>query len=117
MSFSQTNPGSLSTAKELLLYGFLYLVGVTAITFMYFAADKRKARRGVWRVPEATLLWLCAIGGSIGGGLAIWGLRHKCSKPSFMLPYYLIVALQLVAIAAFLWIGPKKLLDFLSASY
>lgn len=80
----------------------IYLLAISAITFCQFGWDKYKARRGKWRTPEATLLSLCLIGGSIGGGLAIWLFRHKCSKKRFMRVFYGIVALQVVGAAVVL---------------
>ena len=35
-----------------------WLVVINLLTFVLFGQDKRKARRGAWRIPEATLmLW------------------------------------------------------------
>lgn len=63
------------------------------MVFLVYAADKDKARRGRWRIPEATLLWLALLGGSAGALVAIYGVRHKRRKPRFALG----VPLMLVA--------------------
>lgn len=60
----------------------LYLVYNTVV-FLVYAVDKWKARRGRWRVSEATLLWLALLGGAAGALLAIYLVRHKTKKPVF----------------------------------
>lgn len=56
---------------------FYYITAINAITFLVYGIDKYKAKRGKWRVPESTLLWLALIGGSIGAylGMRMWHLR------------------------------------------
>ena len=41
----------------------VFLVVVSFITFCVYAADKKKAKKGAWRVPEKTLLCLSFFGG------------------------------------------------------
>ena len=48
---------------EALLY---YLIVINVVTFLLYGIDKWKAKKGSWRISEATLLILAAIGGSIG---------------------------------------------------
>ena len=59
---------------EALLY---YLIVTNVVTFLVYGIDKWKAKKGSWRISEATLLILAAIGGSIGAllGMKIW--HHK----------------------------------------
>lgn len=42
-----------------------YLVLINVITFLIYGIDKLKAKKGKWRIPEATLLILAILGGSI----------------------------------------------------
>ena len=73
-----------------------YLVLVNAAAFLLMLADKLKARKGAWRIPEATLIGIAAIGGSLG---AICGMnlsRHKTKHPKFYIGLPLIFALQIV---------------------
>ena len=65
---------------ELLVY---YLVAINVVTFVIYGADKWKARRGRWRIPEAALLWLAVLGGSPAALLAMWLFRHKTKHNKF----------------------------------
>lgn len=55
----------------------IYLAGVNLVTMVLFAVDKIRAKRGEWRVPEATLLILCLAGGAPAGMLTMAIARHK----------------------------------------
>ncbi len=61
----------------------LYLLLINVVTFATYSADKWKAQHYRTRIPEATLLLLAAIGGSVGALLAIWLFRHKTKHPRF----------------------------------
>ena len=37
-------------------YIYYYLLAVNILAFVLFGADKQKARRNAWRIPEKTLL-------------------------------------------------------------
>jgi uncharacterized membrane protein YsdA (DUF1294 family) len=79
-----------------------YLAFINATAFVVFAWDKYRARNGMWRVPERTLLILAGIGGSpamIGGQYA---LRHKTWKEPFRTRLLMIAGLQAIAIIALL---------------
>ena len=77
-----------------------YLLAVNLLTFVTYGIDKYKARHNRWRIPEATLLLLAALGGSIGALLAMRLLRHKTQHKKFRYGVPAILIIQL-AIAAF----------------
>lgn len=61
----------------------VYLIALAAIsfvTFIVYAVDKWKAKRGVWRISEKALLLLSFFGGAAGGYLAMNMVRHKTKK-------------------------------------
>ena len=62
---------------------FSYLVIVNALGFLLMLVDKRKAKTNRSRIPERTLLSVCAIGGSVGGLLGMYLLRHKTRHVRF----------------------------------
>lgn len=69
----------------------LWYIGISAVTFAAFAWDKFQAQAGGWRTRETTLHTLSLLGGWPGGLLAMQLLRHKTSKLSFQLLFWLAV--------------------------
>lgn len=85
--------------KMMLIY---YLLAVNVLTFIVYGVDKWKARRGHWRVPEATLMGLAALGGSVGAWLAMQLFRHKTQKKKFRYGVPALFVLQVAAVVLFL---------------
>ena len=76
----------------------LYLLIVNAVAFLLMLIDKQKARRKLWRIPEATLLLSAAIGGSIGALAGMYTFRHKTKHLEFTLGVPAILAAQIAAV-------------------
>ena len=76
-----------------------YLV-INVVSFVMYGADKKKAERGQWRIPEATLLLTGALGGGVGSALAMKSFRHKTKKPKFLVfvPVFIILHCFIVAV-------------------
>lgn len=55
----------------------VYLAVLNLVTFCLYGADKRRAKKGQWRIPEKTLLILPLLGGSVGGILGMAVFHHK----------------------------------------
>ena len=79
-------------------YLYLYLLIINALSFLFMLIDKRKAIKNRWRIPERTLLGLCAIGGSLGGLLAMRLFRHKTLHPQFSIGIPILLAVHVVAL-------------------
>lgn len=81
------------------------------VSFGIYGFDKRAARRGDQRVPEATLHGIDLIGGIAGGLLGQGVFRHKTRKESFVITTGLIAtghfaALALLALGFWHFPGP-----------
>ena len=50
---------------------------LSLLAFILYGADKHKAKRGLWRIPEKTLLLASFLGGALGGLAAMQIFRHK----------------------------------------
>ena len=76
----------------------LYLLIVNVTGFVLMLVDKAKARRDVWRISEATLMTVAAIGGSVGSLLGMYAVRHKTRHPKFTvgIPAILIAQIALI---------------------
>ncbi len=79
----------------------IYLFIINAAGFLLMLADKYKAKKGLWRVPEATLMTTAALGGSIGCLLGMRVARHKTLHKKFTWGIPAILIAQ-VALAVFL---------------
>jgi uncharacterized membrane protein YsdA (DUF1294 family) len=79
----------------------ILLLALNVITFFVYGIDKWKAKKGKWRISEATLLILAIIGGSIGAWLGIKVWHHKTMHKKFKYGVPAIIALQLIAVAAY----------------
>lgn len=66
-------------------------VGINLLTFGAYVHDKRRAREQGWRLPEARLHLLELLGGWPAALLAQRWWRHKCSKLSYQIIFWLIV--------------------------
>ena len=78
-----------------------YLLVINAVAFIVYGIDKLKARKGRWRISEATLLLLAIVGGSVGAwlGMKVW--HHKTMHLKFKYGLPAIILLQL-ALAVYL---------------
>lgn len=81
----------------------LWLLAWNLIAFALMGADKAKARRGRWRIPEKTLFLSALLGGSVGAMLGMSLFRHKTQHRSFCVGMPLILAAQLLALLALSW--------------
>ncbi len=75
-----------------------YLIVINIVTFLVYGIDKWKAKQGSWRISEATLLILAAIGGSIGAllGMRVWHHKTMHKKFKYGLPLILLVQIALI---------------------
>lgn len=80
-------------------YFLIYLLIINALGFLFMLVDKWKARHNRWRIPEATLMGIAVLGGSIGCLIGMYTFRHKTRHPKFTLGIPLILAVQLAALA------------------
>ena len=78
-----------------------YLLAINIASFFLYGIDKYKAKKGKWRISEATLLTMAAIGGSIGAlaGMRLW--HHKTMHKKFKYGIPVIIIFQ-VALAVYL---------------
>ena len=80
-----------------MIYVLLIYATVSLVTFVTYGLDKRAARRGDRRVPEARLHLLELCGGWPGALVAQQVFRHKRRKGSFLIVTAAIVLLHALA--------------------
>ena len=84
-----------------------YLVVINVVMFFVYGIDKWKAKRSRWRIPEAALLMLAAIGGSVGALLGMYVWHHKTLHKKFKYGVPLILIAQ-VAVVVWIMINGHK---------
>ena len=82
---------------------FYYLILVNLLALLLCAADKRRARRHRWRIPEAALFLLAALGGAPGLLCGMFLFRHKTRQLRFTLGVPLILLAELALWYYFLY--------------
>lgn len=96
--FQQTNINfqEIFSTKNILLY----LIAINLLGFFIMWLDKRKAKKGAWRIPEKTLFIVTALGGGIGTIAGMYTFRHKTQKLNFVIGFPVITILEIIA---FIW--------------
>ena len=77
-----------------------FLISLNILTFIVYGIDKCRAAHNRWRIPEASLLGLAVIGGSLGAliGMKVWHHKTKHKKFVFGLPAILIAQLVIIMV-------------------
>lgn len=88
-----------------------YFLLVNLIGFALMGIDKRKAIKGAFRIPEATLFVVAIIGGSIGSILGMYTFRHKTRHKKFVYGMPAVLILQVLLVILFLQ-APVEFLTF-----
>ena len=88
--------------KEALVYlPYIYLAAISLIAIIFTCYDKIAATKlPKHRTPEATLLFISVLGGSVAMFVTMQLIRHKTQHKKFMIGIPLIIALQVIAIFA-----------------
>ena len=92
----------MTIGRTLLLIFIIYYLIINLIGFAIMGIDKRKAIKGAYRIPEATLFCVALLGGSLGTTLGMNLFRHKTKHWYFVVGMPLICFAQL---ALMVWIG------------
>ena len=80
----------IAHASFLLIF---YLLLINLIGFLQMGIDKHRASHHQWRISEAQLFLVAAIGGAFGSLIGMFIFRHKTKHPAFIfgIPFILIV--------------------------
>ena len=90
--------------KTIALAYLAFLFVMSLIAVILYASDKKKAKRGAWRIPEKVLLGFGFFGGAIGGLFAMNTFRHKTKHWYFWVVNILGLAWQLaLPVVAYLY--------------
>lgn len=93
---------------KVILVLLIYFLLVNLIGFYAMFADKLRAKKREFRIPEATLFATAIIGGSIGCIAGMYVFHHKTRHWYFVYGMPLILILQIVGVIA-LQIAPIEI--------
>lgn len=91
---------------------YLYIL-FSLISYALYRSDKKAAQLKYWRVQENTLHFLSLLGGWPGALVAQQTLRHKSSKRSFIIMFWLTVLFNLAGLAWLFTNEGQTILNFL----
>ena len=89
----------------MLKYYVLYLLIMNVLDFVLMWRDKRRAQQRRWRIPEAVLLGVGALGGCFGGFVAMHLFRHKTLHLLFKMGFPVMMLIHVVMFISFMETG------------
>ena len=83
--------------KDIMQIAGLYLLLINGVGFLLMGIDKRRAKRGAWRISEKSLFLPPLLGGTVGAILGMRVFHHKTKHWYFRygLPALLVLQLAL----------------------
>ncbi len=75
-----------------------YLILINAVSFLLMLSDKHRARKKLWRIPEAVLLGSALLGGSVGALCGMYLARHKTLHWKFSVGVPILMFLQVITV-------------------
>ena len=89
----ELNFNEIFTIKNIIVY----LIAINIIAFLAMWIDKKKAKRGRYRISEQALFTLVLLGGGIGGIAGMYTFRHKTQKPKFVIGFPFILIFEILS--------------------
>lgn len=75
---------------------WIYLLIVNAAGFLLMLADKQKAKKNLWRIPEKLLLGVAFAGGSLGTMVGMKLVHHKTKHLQFSIGIPVMLAVHII---------------------
>ncbi|MBQ2973105.1 MAG: DUF1294 domain-containing protein [Clostridia bacterium] len=80
----------------------IYFVIVSLVSVVITVADKASAKKGRWRIPEATLMMIGLFGGALSMYVTMKTIRHKTKHKKFMIGLPLEIVLHAAIVCLFI---------------
>lgn len=88
--------------SQYLKYIIIYFFISSIVGFSLMGIDKSRAKRGAWRIKEASLFLVALIGGAFGTTLGMYVFRHKTKHWYFVVFMPLILFMEVALIVLFI---------------
>ena len=89
------------TTKNILIYFII----INLIGFLIMYIDKKRAKKGKWRIPEKTIFVTTILGGGIGTISGMYLFRHKTKKIEFTFGLPFITILEIIGIIYYIFMN------------
>lgn len=85
----------------------IVFLAMSLVGFLSMGIDKLKAKRGSWRVPEATLFAFAILFGGVGSTLGMLLFRHKTQHWYFKVffPVFAVIDVVLLGVGMYFLSG------------
>lgn len=84
----------------LLIIAVIAIAAMNLAAFLLMGEDKRRAKKGAWRIPEKTLFLVTGLFGGLGGTLGMFLLHHKTRHWYFRIGFPLMLIAQVALLVA-----------------
>lgn len=84
--------------NTLLLMAVIAIAVMNLAAFLLMAEDKRRAKKGAWRIPEKTLFLVTGLFGGLGGTLGMFLMHHKTKHWYFRIGFPVMLAAQVALV-------------------
>ncbi len=74
----------------------IYIICINLIGFSVMWLDKRKAKKGQWRISEQFLFYVTLLGGGFGTIIGMYTFRHKTKKMRFTIGFPIILISEII---------------------
>lgn len=91
-------------------WALAWLAATGFMALVLTVSDKRRAKKGVWRIPERTLWLVAVLGGAPVMYVAMQLCRHKTKHRRFMWGLPLLILAQL---GSLLWLWQENWIIFI----
>ena len=86
--------------QTVVVIALVVIAVMNVVSFALMGIDKRRARRGVWRISEKALFLTTACFGGLGGVLGMKVFHHKTKHWYFRVFFPVLLFVQVVLLAA-----------------
>ena len=86
--------------QTVVVIALVVIAVMNVVSFALMGIDKRRARRGVWRISEKALFLSTACFGGLGGVLGMKVFHHKTKHWYFRVFFPVLLFVQVVLLAA-----------------
>nr|WP_146812738.1 DUF1294 domain-containing protein [Halobacillus faecis] len=77
----------------------IYGLVINLVLFIMMGVDKRRSKRGSWRIEEKKLWGIALAGGPLGGWIGMSVFRHKTKHTSFKLGFPILSLFYIAGVA------------------